>query len=190
MLNDLEGSASSALALRFDASLRILASETIPSVDAKPGSGVVKNFLTHVSQYFLSVLLEASGGKVRSCAELMYKRAVCCGNVLGQELMLRALDVLKAYLRLGMQQPSELREMAILFAGYINTHMVDPDNALIGLKLSTRALKELLGANAVDELLAKRDAEEKLSRQVQVLHCACARVPVAMCCAPLIAQSS
>lgn len=175
MLNEFEGSASSALALKFDAMLRILASEAIPAVDSKPGSTNVKHFLTHVSTHFLSVLLEASGGKVRSCAELMYKRAVCCGNVLSQELVVRALDALKAYLRFGAQQPAELREMAILFAGYISTHMIDPDNALIGLKLSTRALRELLGANAVDELLLKRDAEEKLSREVMITYCAFAK---------------
>jgi hypothetical protein len=90
---------------------------------------------------FLRVLVEASGGHVRSCAELMCQRSVCCANLLNADLVNRCVESLRAYLRLGAQQPAELREMAALFVRYLSTHSVDPDNALVGQKVSARALK-------------------------------------------------
>lgn len=80
--------------------------------------------------------------------------------------MQRCLEALQAYLRITRSNESELSAVAQHFVEYLQTHAVDPDNALVSLQASSRALKELLGQSAVDELLSRRDAEEKMQQWV------------------------
>lgn len=131
-----------------------------PSRDANRAA--IRQFVQRIETHVLGTLSEAVGqGGVLTCAALMHEHAVWTGSTLSSEHVRRYVDALRAYCTHG----TAMKAIAAAFLNYLTSHTLDPENVLVGLRASDRALKELLSAEAMAELLAKREVEDALSRQ-------------------------
>jgi hypothetical protein len=143
--------------------LKALKAVVPPSRDANRAT--IRQYVHRIETHVLGTLSDAVGqGGVLTCAALMHEHAVWTGSTLTTENVRRCIDALRAYCAVVADATHSMKPIAAAFLSFLTTHALDVENTLLGLRASDRALKELLSAEAMAELMAKRELEDDLSR--------------------------
>lgn len=159
------GRARTVRADAFADALKALKAVAPPSRDASRAT--IRQYVQRIESHVLGTLSDAVGqGGVLTCAALMHEHAVWTGSTLTNENVRRCIEALRAYCAVGdAAHGASMKPIAAAFLSFLTTHALDVENTLLGLRASDRALKELLSAEAMAELMAKRELEDDLSRQ-------------------------